>query len=172
MATEAFYQKRMPTNLHALRTNKPLPPISSRYSNLTADERSFNSPISPSHSSRSLLSDSYEPKRHDDDHQYYSGSRNGTRGRQGSPEFADDIPLRAQPPSDPLARDAPRSDALETEQGARDPPTKKPRRSRRREPERKPKIPWVVFTLTAIQVAVFIAQLVKNGTPISLLTVP
>lgn len=97
---------------------------------------------------------------------YYGGQGDG--GRQGSPtSFRDDIPLRDYPGVP--QRDTDRTDHV---YDAADPAVPTPMRNVAKQNGRSPtyfmqapkkRIPWVVYILTTIQVAVFIAEVVKNG---------
>lgn len=90
---------------------------------------------------------------------YYAS---GGGGQDSEPnQYSDDIPLRQHPskgssemlhdplPHDPTIIDRPARNAA--------------RRRRKQGLFGSGKIPWVVYTLTLIQVCVFIAELVKNG---------
>lgn len=89
---------------------------------------------------------------------YYAS---GGGGRETEPnQYSDDIPLRKQTSkvnSDFLQNPLPHDPAII------DTPVRTAARRRRQGFLSRGKIPWVVYTLTLIQVCVFIAELVKNG---------
>jgi hypothetical protein len=96
------------------------------------------------------------------DSRFY-GQGGGGRPQDSQSSFRDDIPLRDHPgmptkddDTNDHVYDAPPDRMMQGERpnrGGRNGLFKKPLR----------KIPWVVYTLTLIQVAVFIAEIVKNG---------
>jgi hypothetical protein len=103
----------------------------------------------------------------DSDGWYHSGGGGGRR--EDSREFRDDIPLRTKTEQRQDSHDSgdmERKQANMEERKVEDPEAR-PRRKRRKIPEKKGffsgKVPWVVYGLTLIQLSVFIAELVKNG---------
>ena len=93
----------------------------------------------------------------------------GGGGRQGSTtSFRDDIPLRDHPGAPPKSN----LDSTDHVYDAADPTVPphmmeeaRPKRRSRLDFVKKPKgrIPWVTYVLTTVQVAVFIAEIAKNG---------
>ena len=109
----------------------------------------------------------YEPHRtasEESTSEYFSAGRTG-RSRD-SRQYSEEIPLREHPQPIDEHGSTTKHHAL-PEDGLPSPVASPPRRRRHRQPEKKGffsgKIPWVVYTLTLIQLAVFIAELVKNG---------
>ena len=102
------------------------------------------------------------------DHDYPAGGR-----LQGGDQYTDDIPLKPNAP--PAAgrpewmegdtRYSPHSHSPEPNQSVplHDPLEGTGRRKRARKGFWGKKIPWVVYLISVVQVAVFIAELVKNG---------
>ena len=89
---------------------------------------------------------------------YYAS---GGGGRETEPNpYSDDIPLRQHPSkgSSEILRDP-----LPHDPAIIDRPSQNAARRRRKRGFFGGKVPWVVYTLTLIQVCVFIAELVKNG---------
>ena len=93
----------------------------------------------------------------------YYGQGGGGRLEQ-SPSFQDNIPLRdhpGMPGKDNISTDhvydAPQPSRLEAGEAGR------PSRFTRMLKNPKGRIPWLVYILTTIQVAVFIVEIVKNG---------
>jgi hypothetical protein len=96
------------------------------------------------------------------DSRYY-GQGGGGRPQDSTSSFREDIPLRDHPMKDNDATDhvydAPMPPPNMMEEG----------RSKRKSgfgflKSSKKRIPWVVYILTTVQVIVFIAEIVKNGT--------
>lgn len=94
------------------------------------------------------------------DSRYY-GQGGGGRPQDSQTSFHDDIPLRDHS-AGPAKGDEPTDHVYDAP-----PPVMGEQRSNRRgrnfSKSRLAKIPWVVYILTLIQVAVFIAELAKNG---------
>ena len=118
---------------------------------------------SPPHLSSPYEDTSYrpygEPSQHTTPSPYYAS---GGGGRESEPNpYSDDIPLRQHPSkaSSEMLRDP-----LPHDPTIIDRPSENAARGRsRRGIFGAGKIPWVVYTLTLIQVCVFIAELAKNG---------
>ena len=159
MATNAFYkiphQKR--------RSDASLPPLpipTCSYSAYMPEyESRIVSPITPS-------SDSKTSYFQDSERSFYSGGRGGKANDSG--RFSDNIPLRPQPVPSPSQEGFSRNDLPDGDRSLPAPISQR-RRKRRREPEKKKgffagKVPWVVYTLTLVQVTVFIVEIVKNCT--------
>lgn len=87
-------------------------------------------------------------------------------GKYHSNEYADDIPLKpnASQPGRPEWADVETQYAPGQNQQTPPPPVTAPGRSKRKGRSRWKRIPWVVYITSIIQVAVFIAELAKNGT--------
>jgi len=130
----------------------------------TASASHHAQPSAP-YMSSSLEDSSYGPYA---DHSQQSISSNyyaaGGGGREHEPSaYSDDIPLRQNPSK--RDSDVVMHDPLPDDPAIVDRPTKSAARRRRNEKQGffSKKIPWVVYTFTLIQVAVFIAELAKNG---------
>lgn len=90
---------------------------------------------------------------------YYSS---GGGGREQEPSaYSDDIPLREHPSKHDS--DMAMQDHLPDDPAIVDRPAQNAARRRRKQGFFGGKVPWVVYTLTLIQVCVFIAELAKNG---------
>ena len=90
---------------------------------------------------------------------YYAS---GGGGREHEPSaYSDDIPLRQHPSKHDS--DVVMHDHLPDDPAIIDRPPQSATRKRRKQGFFGRKIPWVVYTFTLIQVAVFIAELAKNG---------
>ena len=165
MAANEYYNSTDHGGYEPYGRQKPHPQLpSGAFSDYShnAESSTALSPISTIHSPFEEPSP-YRPyaRSQDSGHSPYYASGGGGRETEPNP-FADQIPLRESPtkgsadvttfqdhlPDDPAIRDAP--------------PTSRSR-SRRKKGILERKIPWVVYTLTFIQVVVFIAELVKNG---------
>ena len=137
-------------------------PIHQQYTSLRQD-RPHDSPMSPVFDSTPL----YEPHRTASEESTSDYFRAGRADRsRDSRQYSDEIPLRAQPQPVDEHGGSPKQQTLPDDQL----PSHiagEPRRRRRREPEKKGffsrQTTWVVYALTLIQLAVFIAELVKNG---------
>jgi hypothetical protein len=101
------------------------------------------------------------------DNRFYGAGGGGTAN--GSNNFSDNIPLRPQgEPVSPISQ----RNGQEEDKSLPPPATERRRRRRRDDPQRKKgwrgffsgRVPWVVYTLTLIQVTVFIVEIVKNCT--------
>ena len=90
---------------------------------------------------------------------YYASGGGGRENDTSA--YADDIPLRQHPSKHDSA--APLQDHLPDDPAIIDRPSQNAARKRRKKGFFGGKIPWVVYTFTLIQVAVFIAELAKNG---------
>lgn len=90
---------------------------------------------------------------------YYASGGGGRDSHQSA--YSDDIPLRQHPSK--RNSDLAAHDHLPDDPAIIDRPPQSATRRRRKQGFFGGKIPWVVYTFTLIQVAVFIAELVKNG---------
>ncbi|KAL9100670.1 MAG: hypothetical protein Q9163_003977 [Psora crenata] len=107
---------------------------------------------------------SYRPYEHSQNtgpSSYYTSDEVGRRDHKNKPYYGDDIPL----PQHPSERN---SDVLRHDHLANDPTIidRPPPKTGIRIGKRRffsGKIPWVVYTLTTVQIVVFIAELGKNG---------
>lgn len=171
MAANDYYND-LPSNRHS-RPNSDLPrprlpPPSTSYSAYKlSNAESIVSPITdsldeptyPAYNQRSQQSVAADSTYH---------GAGGMGGRDASP-YADDIPLRPRPPpkdSEDLIGQDPRRGYSEEDGkfvGSAKQQLPESRRRRKRGGMFSGKIPWVVYTLTLIQVSVFIAELAKNG---------
>ena len=151
----------------------PSPSRTSRHSNPTSPKPLPPDPYSgynphPTHPSPSYMSSSFEdtsyhpyPEQHHQDipSPYYA-SGGGGRDYEANP-YSDNIPLRQHPSkgdSDTVMHDPPPNDPTIIDRPSRYPGTPRGKQGFFRK-----KQPWVVYTLTLIQVIVFIVELAKNG---------
>lgn len=140
----------------------PLPPVPNSYSTYTPHQRA-QSTMSLEESPKSDPYQLHPQRSHGSDHAYY-----GAGGGRGPSLYSDDIPLRPHPKqnnSDMYGQDQRRYDPEGTYPPQESATTDRSSRSRRktRGGVFSGKIPWVVYAFTLLQVAVFIAELVKNG---------
>ncbi|MCJ1311201.1 hypothetical protein MMC25_004872 [Agyrium rufum] len=167
------YDSAPPRQNRQSRIEAPLPPLplpKTSYMAYRSDDK-YNSPTSPYAESPRFPS-TRDTSRQSLPHSRYSVSGSG---RGSSPDdadgFADDIPLRAHKNSHD---DLPPSESPRAKDGTAVTASSRPRR--RRQKKKKSLFgrdaTWVVYILTLIQLAVFIAELVKNsiltGTPIEI----
>lgn len=132
--------------------------------------RPYDSPISPDFDYESPFRSNLDRKPSDES-EYFGAGRAGRLSEAHL--YSEEIPLRENPQPFPQPNDSQRQlpYAEEGVIGAPDgerPKKRRPRERREpREPEKKGffggKVPWVVYTLSLIQITVFIAELVKNG---------
>ncbi len=135
----ANYSSRPPRNYH---NEAHLPPLPASYSQTSYDGYSE---LTPTYSHNSYSRPSFSDPYHDSD------SIPLSQRKHDSTQTIQPILSRDQ--DDPFVRDID--------------PTKR-KKGRRREPPPKEgwfrgKITWVVFVLTAIQLVVFLAEIIKNG---------
>ena len=154
------------------RSEAPLPPLPIPTSTYTAYRPSGYppsgyqpSPLSPTADSPNISpSTSHSQHNIGDDSRYYGAGGGGIGGDPA--KYSDDIPLRPQPQNYSSEGVGPAKQPFAEETGL--PSTSsRPHRSRNQQRRKKAffsrKTPWVVYTLTLIQVCVFIAELARNG---------
>ena len=167
MAAQEYYDPIGHQNAHSgYSHNEPptLPPIPSTQHSWMRQDAHVDSPVSPIFDTTPL----HEPGRpgHDNSSDFFAGG--SSRPYRTSHQYSDEIPLRDSLHHENGYKPA----ASESQIPLR--PTESPeqvpnerRRRRRKENEKKGwfsgKIPWVVYFLTVVQLAVFIAELAKNG---------
>lgn len=159
MATEAFYGRRVQQD-HGYETPSRTQPSYTYWTEDTAP-----SPETPSYHN-TLFNQSPYHQRPDAVDRHLS-TDSGTFDRRSTRQYSDDIPLTQHSrPSVSEIESAQKPRGYVGESGLPEEP--RPRKRRPREPEKKGffsgKTPWVVYAFTIIQVAVFLAELVKNGT--------
>ena len=118
-------------------------------------------PPLPSSHSQSPFNDSSYPYSHQTPSQSYAGSS----GRNDGDPFDDEnsIPLSGRKKHDSTATDTPILPHQIEDPFVRDADPRKKRRRKMKEGWFKGKITWVVYVLTAVQLVVFIAEIIKNG---------
>lgn len=156
MATEAFYGRHVKQH-GGYETPSRIQP---EYTYLTKE--SAHSPESPSYHTRPFDQPYFQRPDAVDRHLSID---DGTFDGRSTRQYSDDIPLTQHSrPSISEVDSAQKSLSKVSENGL---PVERPRKRRTREPEKKGffsgKTPWVVYTLTFIQLAVFLAELIKNG---------
>lgn len=162
MSTIENYDSRYPGQKRA---DAPLPPLPSSASSHTNyhHNRTFSPDISSSYDS------SYRPagRRSDQSlgvvNDYYVPS--GENPFRDPNHYSDDIPLQHHPTNGDSAPSSPQ-DVRHDSSGVNNLESREHRRDRTRQKKRSlftKKIPWAVYFFTAIQIAVFLAELVKNG---------
>lgn len=173
MAANDYYDT--PSDPSRKRIDGPLPPVPYPYSSYTPNVQQHDaSSISSPYEDPSYRPYGHQPSPHlTSDHTDYNAG-GGRHEFEPSP-YSDNIPLRPQlrkSSSDLLNSHHRRSDAEGGQQ-----PLKTRKKSRTGATRRKKKkglwsgrIPFVVYFFTLVQVVVFIAELIKSGTPSSLLT--
>lgn len=145
MAANDYYNSQQPhrTPCEDYR-NAPLPPVPRTYSNSPYSSTThLAQPYSPTYSTSGRHDDPYE----DDNSIPLSGRKKHESATSISPLWQQNS--QQQQEDDPFVRDAD--------------PRRKRSVGRRKDGWFSGQITWVVFTLTVIQLAVFIAQLAKNG---------
>jgi hypothetical protein len=154
MAAQEYFNAGWSSQHHAY--NAPLPP-------LPPGEGSSSGPTNiatPTSSSSSPFDDhSYVYPSHAQDSQQSLGVDTEYYGRNGKPhvqdQYADDIPLKTQQQPNPYGPGS--EEQLPGPLGA----TGEGKRKKRS--KQKKRIPWFVYAITTIQIAVFISELVKNS---------
>ena len=164
MAANDYYNSS--PDSHSRRNEAPLPPLPNPYSayNINPQQYSASSISSP------FDDPSYRPQGRQsqqsisEDHAYY-GAGGGGHGYD-SHAYSDDIPLRPQKrksSSDMLNPEARDGDMARTPMAQR----KKSRTGATRRQKKKGlwsgRIPFAVYTFSAIQIVVFIAEMIKAG---------
>lgn len=165
MAARDYYD---PPENHAntaySRTQPPhLPPLSETQHSFMRQDAHVDSPVSPIFDTTPL----HGPGKPTSDSRsdFFS---NTTGPYRTSRQYSDEIPLRDDlQPGHGYKPDASDSQIPLRPTESPEQVASEPRRRRRREPEKRGwfsgKIPWVVYFLTVVQIAVFIAELAKNG---------
>ena len=140
----ANYSSQYPKVAYEDYRNAPLPPVPRTYSSSPySSQTHLPQPYSPSYQSTS--------GRFKDDDPYEDENSIPMSGRKKHESAASIAPiLPQQEQDDPFVRDA-------------DPRRERRSRDRRKDGWFSGKITWVVFTLTVVQLAVFLAELIKNG---------
>ena len=159
MAANEYYNPSASRLGHRV-SDPPSPPHSpSLYSQYTSQNTHPSAP-----SIVSSLDDSrYRPYAESNGHHtpspYYAS---GGGGREHEPSaYADDIPLRQH--TTKHDSDTPMHDPLPDDPAIIDRPRHKTDRRKRKQGWFRGKIPWAVYTLTLVQICVFIAELAKSG---------
>ena len=146
----------------------PSPPPLSSYSAYHQEHTTqrIDSPVSPNFDSRSSLYHHTQGQRSDDSGSRFYGAGGGGRNND-SGHFADNIPLQPQSPVPPLGNSGFYGKQSPTDDEPLPGPASRQQRSRQRGSGRKGwfrgKIPWVVYIFTTVQIAVFIAEITRNG---------
>ena len=171
MAANDYYNAPLPDhpNQHSSAGGRlppaPLPVSSYSAYNPQYAAHTTDSPISPNYDPKSSLYHHPGRQTSDDSDSRFYGAGGGGRGN-GSGHFADDIPLQPHSQNPQLENSSLHGKQPSMDDGALPGPANRSRRKKRREPEKKGwfkgKIPWVVYIFTLIQIAVFIAEIVRN----------
>ena len=144
----------------------PLPVPVSSYSAYRPEQMSnTDSPVTPIYDGPTTSLYGHQ-SRHSlgGDSRYYGAGESGMGGEHGA--YADNIHLRTNPQKSSTDVEISAQPAYSQDTGLPGPASQLPQRTRRK---RRGNITWVVYTLTLIQVVVFIAELVKNGKLLCLL---
>ena len=182
MAANNYYGTPTRDERPAVDYNAPLPPVPpatpGKSSNVTSGTSSATSPIAddayatPYGQHFNGHHDAYAPvyEQTPDGHQPYQGSSseyfgpNGGRDDYGANNpFADHIPLKTQTSNLSASHQAynPESDLGSTEH------VEAGRKRRKGRPEttdgEKRRVPWFVYTMTVIQIGVFVGEVIRNG---------
>ena len=143
MAANDYYISQYPKPVYEDYRNAPLPPVPRTYSDSPySSQTHLPQPYSPSYQSSS--------GRYKDDDPYEDENSIPMSGRKKHESAASIPPILPHQQEDPIERDE-------------DPSRQRRQRGRRRDGWFSGQITWVVYTVTVIQLAVFIAELVKNG---------
>ena len=163
MATSDNYNSSYPGQRREEAPLPPLPSSASGYSNHHDHQISpvISSSDDPSHGAGGQRS--YQSL--GANHEYYRPG--GENPFEDPPtHYSDDIPLRQNPPIGNAASSSPyspqyESNGIETMQDRDRRPDRVPKKKNR---FLNKKIPWAVYFFTAVQIVVFLAELIKNGT--------
>ena len=166
MATEAFYGN----SVRQQRPKSRLPPLPIALSSYTTHRPIStlpnDSPITPYIESKESFYNLQTHESNDSQPRFY-GAGEGPKAND-SDRFSENVPLRPPVDLSPSDEHPPQESRRENESPLPHPVSHR-RRKKRREPEKKGffqgRVPWVVYTLTLIQVTVFIAEMVKNCKP-------
>ena len=161
MATSDNYNLTYPAQRRA---EAPLPPLpSSASSHTDHHHRPFSAAISPSDDSSHQPSGRRSDQSLSSNHGYYRAG--GENPFQDPDHYSEVIPLQQNSPNDNAALCSPynsqhESNGINNLHGTEYRPERTPKQkgglfSKKR--------PWAVYFFTAVQVAVFIAELIKNG---------
>jgi hypothetical protein len=143
MAANDYYTSPYPKGGYEDYRNAPLPPVPRTYtSSPYSSQTHLPQPYSPSYQSTS--------GKFQDDDPYEDNNSIPLSGRKKHESATSIAPMLPHQQEDPFVRDA-------------DPTRERKSRGRRKDGWFTGQITWVVYTLTVIQLAVFIAELVKNG---------
>ena len=166
LAANDYYNSAGQSNYEPYERQRPHPqlPSDSFSSYEPHNAAQHSAPLSPISTIHSPFQDSspYRPYAHSQDsgQSPYYATGGGGRDTETNP-FADQIPLR-ESPTKGSADAAPFQDHLPEDPAVTDAPPRSQSR-RKRKKGLLYKFPWAVYTLTFVQIIVFIAELAKNG---------
>lgn len=147
------------------RVEAPLPPLPSSASGRTNhDHHPFSPVISASDGSIHRPSGRQSDQNSASNYEYYQAG--GENPFQDPRHYSDEIPLRQNPTNSNAASFSPNSLQHESN-GVDNMQDREHRRGRTRKKKGtifSKRIPWAVYFFTAVQIVVFIAELIKNGT--------
>ena len=157
MAANEYYDSQ---SIHSVqrRPEAPLPPLPPSTSDDYSQHDSAVSPVTSPFDDRHRIYGGQSEQSFGSRPGYYGGGEYHDRDHN---PYSDDIPLAAKGSSDRFAPDNSRYDPAGVYNNTgQDPTLSRPQRTRA---IFNGKTPWVVYLLTAVQVIVFIIEIVRNG---------